>query len=471
MSNFVPTSRLDELLASNDPPLDSESVVLRSFLEETSAQLSSHSHQYSALAEDLKRVGRIMHPARKLPAEIWGIIFELCLECQPIVLNQPGQNDSKSSLDGGFTPWILSHVSRGWRGIVHDHAILWSRIHLVVSDSNAETPRALRFAHMGYLLDQQLRYASEAPLTVLVGLSGSLHETPGIIKLLRTLTTSSLRWRSLSLNLHLSSYEKFLDGLTSRLPQLEELYILEPCYARTMPRRCFHNCPKLRHLSCLYLDQDALDLPLESLQSFSVVPFHLQVRPRSFNISKHLLSRMTNLRECQLRYVDPPRSGEVEIFTMPHLTRLVITLERREDRENISSDPPSIWDALRLPSLRTLEVSGYVDVPKIVALHERSGSFDLEKLKIDSTASSSSLSSGNLTALLRSFPTLKSLSLDVGLRWAESELIESLCKLDDSYSFLPSLQYLSLTSPDVEPTLPQQLKESRPYLVVEQCVD
>ncbi|KAK0491770.1 hypothetical protein EDD18DRAFT_1416072 [Armillaria luteobubalina] len=129
-------SRFDELLESNNPPLQAEHAHLEKVIGEGHDFLSSLKEritQTRAVLEELsdeeKRVERlvesckkIIHPIRSVPEDIIRDIFLTCLSTN--------EREIKDSLDGKSPPLVLSKVCRNWRSVAVSTSHLWSSLSL-----------------------------------------------------------------------------------------------------------------------------------------------------------------------------------------------------------------------------------------------------------------------------------------------------------------------------------------------------
>lgn len=115
------SSRLDQLLKSNDIPLDSEIPAIRKIISDNQARvgtLNARIHELQMAMEDLiaerdpiqEYVGQlaaVISPVRRMPPDVLGQIFTLTLPHT----RRLGENLKRVN----SAPWRLGHICRSWR--------------------------------------------------------------------------------------------------------------------------------------------------------------------------------------------------------------------------------------------------------------------------------------------------------------------------------------------------------------------
>ncbi|KAJ6503759.1 hypothetical protein C8R45DRAFT_973661 [Mycena sanguinolenta] len=153
-------ARISELSTTNDPPREPELALIRPVAQKTAAQLASLDAEISQLKDQLSQLEEeratlekqhvqhtsIISSMRRMPAEI---LCEIFFWSSPLY----------SRLDMKGSPWVLTHVSRGWRAVAIAKSWLWSRIHLDFSiqhkysldmvRTQIERARTLKIAFIG----------------------------------------------------------------------------------------------------------------------------------------------------------------------------------------------------------------------------------------------------------------------------------------------------------------------------------
>ncbi|KAG7451723.1 uncharacterized protein BT62DRAFT_881989, partial [Guyanagaster necrorhizus] len=124
---------MDELLKSNNPPLEAERVQLEGvigaghgFLAGLQERITQTRAAPEALLDEERRVERligscktILCPVRMIPEDIIREIF-LTYHFEAVIERQ-----GRESLNGQFVPLVLSQVCRDWRRITLSTSLLW----------------------------------------------------------------------------------------------------------------------------------------------------------------------------------------------------------------------------------------------------------------------------------------------------------------------------------------------------------
>lgn len=151
-----------------------------------------------------------------MPDDILREIFLSCIEEDVDKINVP------SSLDPRGSPWCLAKVSSRWRAVALSFPRLWSTIRITVaSTADAQDVKASlrRETHLAIQLHRSASYRLLVCLRLSIDDSDDKSAIPH--SLLRTLVSTSPRWRFLSLNIPLaavganSSIKGFLQSLTT----------------------------------------------------------------------------------------------------------------------------------------------------------------------------------------------------------------------------------------------------------------
>ncbi|KAK0436214.1 hypothetical protein EV421DRAFT_1130809 [Armillaria borealis] len=214
-------SRMDELLKSNNPPLQAERVQLESVIGDGHGLLAGLQERIAqtraaleVLLDEERRVERtiescktIVRPIRRIPEDI---VREIFLTCFGI------EGEGKDSLDRNFAPLILSQVCRDWRSIALSTSRLWSSIRLDFDQYRNELA-------CQYLLQTYLLRSAAHDITL------SIHSTRDISKshLIPALLLSAPRWTNLSMTFPYNSLFAFsaARGSLHRLNRLSIQFI------------------------------------------------------------------------------------------------------------------------------------------------------------------------------------------------------------------------------------------------------
>ncbi|PBK63115.1 hypothetical protein ARMSODRAFT_980293 [Armillaria solidipes] len=193
----IDISRFNELMQSNDAPLDEELKVLR---------------QITADAQC------ITSPMRSVPIEIKKLIFNACIET-------PRNSSDFECLNTREPPWVLTQVCGDWRTIAENAHELWSHITLDFDKERGLTDDQ-RVQHNLFLLNLRIVRAQH-----INQMTGNVHNLFVTIKsshdvssnpLFQTILQTAVYWKSLVVSLPMSSFSAWSASRPS-FPRLERL--------------------------------------------------------------------------------------------------------------------------------------------------------------------------------------------------------------------------------------------------------
>ncbi|KAJ7680736.1 hypothetical protein DFH06DRAFT_1315477 [Mycena polygramma] len=182
-------------------------------------------------------------PARRLPVELWDIIFENC------VPSTPGPSLVEAPLN-------VSQVCRSWRDIALSHSVLWSTLAINTNCSHTEGSYALET--LRDIIQLWLGRSVTRLLSVSLTQSGEDKSTGGMSFLLEAVLAHTTNLRGLEVR----APETCLGPLASPalyLPELEHLKIESPWPALSNAAFLLplDRVPRLRSLAALHISFDA----------------------------------------------------------------------------------------------------------------------------------------------------------------------------------------------------------------------
>ncbi|KAJ7087457.1 hypothetical protein C8R44DRAFT_687293, partial [Mycena epipterygia] len=124
-------SRLDQLLESNDIPLDSEIPAIRKIISDNQARVDTLNARIDALRiameeliaerdpihEYVRKLAAVISPVRRMPSDVMGQIFALTLP------HTRGLGEAFKRVN--WAPWRLGLICRSWRNWAVTDPFLW----------------------------------------------------------------------------------------------------------------------------------------------------------------------------------------------------------------------------------------------------------------------------------------------------------------------------------------------------------
>ncbi|KAJ7155805.1 hypothetical protein C8R46DRAFT_434030 [Mycena filopes] len=320
-TNLTPAAgtRHHTLMNSNETPLDSDIPLIKAMgsyldvrmlaLDEEIAPLRRRLEQLvderQALVHLRSQNSAIISPLRRIPPEILAEIFTWTL---PAVWTERHRFKSDDS------PWLLTHVSRGWRTTAISTSSLWS---LVVIDYPPKLnlaglyPLPMLEAHIGRAQKLNIHfYGQEA------------RDLVPQIDVFMYLASHSSRWEELSLGVT-SALVPLLDSLQDRLPSLRRLNIQwseAASQANVDSIDCFHRAPCLVDFTVLNEFRSVpVRLPIEQLTCFRA--------DNSWEFHQGALGLGLNLVEVRISiaFDDEPWPAVTQVIHLPSLRRLYVS--------------------------------------------------------------------------------------------------------------------------------------------------
>ncbi|KAJ7173419.1 hypothetical protein C8R46DRAFT_871681, partial [Mycena filopes] len=122
-------------LDSNEPPLDSDLFVIKSTSSQIEARMLTLDEEIAPLRRRLEQLvderqalvrlrcqnSAISSPLRRIPPEVLAEIFTWTLPATWVL-------SERERFSCNDSPWLLTHVSRGWRATAISTSSLWSLV-------------------------------------------------------------------------------------------------------------------------------------------------------------------------------------------------------------------------------------------------------------------------------------------------------------------------------------------------------
>ncbi|KAJ7758356.1 hypothetical protein B0H16DRAFT_650874 [Mycena metata] len=337
-------ARYQELLKSNEPPLEIERPLIESVVSRLRDRLSSHDEKISrsglrtrlkrrteereSLATDLARNAVILSPLRRLPPEILFEIFSFTL---PFDWEVKARG---SSLDVKESPWLLTRICSRWRTVALASSSFWT---FIVIDDDAWSGRSTSLVS---LLQLQLDRTRTSPLRVHFETSNSHSRRHA--PLFDLLAERSRQWVKAHLVLTPELFPT-LATIRNRIPLLRTLWFQSsdnPDLSQTLVGDhidCFLAAPALQ-AACIILEES---LPSVLLPAHQLTHYQLaaawQMHVDILKIATNLLEARIYITEDSLHAVPP------QIIELLNLRLLAVT-------------HVGILDFLTVPALRQLDL-------------------------------------------------------------------------------------------------------------------
>ncbi|KAJ7649015.1 hypothetical protein DFH06DRAFT_1300259 [Mycena polygramma] len=289
---------LDAQMDSLDAQIDSLDAHIRR-LHTSRARLAQ---RRTAIAEHIHQHRAMISPVRRVPSELICEIFVLVMS-------------PRNAADRCQPPWWLGHICQSWRQTALSYSPFWSSIS-VPSLLSAEIDHWSR-------IEAQLIRAAHALLDI------SWPEVQDKVDpaLLRLVLPHCSRWRSLCFDVHPSydSEDRLLNWLrpvNGHLGRLEQLQVITA--KRMVIPDVFSNAPNLRQI--VFTDENFYPSPASI-----VIPWGQITHSRvTFTEERHLeiFNDTSNLLECSIGFTNFHNSGPDTLRILHRLRRLCIEDDR-----------------------------------------------------------------------------------------------------------------------------------------------
>ncbi|KAJ7155825.1 hypothetical protein C8R46DRAFT_434201 [Mycena filopes] len=269
--NLTPAAgtRHHELLNSNETPLDSEILLIKSTASQIDVRMVAIDEEIASLRRRLQQLtderqslvrlrsrnSAIVSPLRRFPPEVLAEVFTWTLPAAWSLSGYPFSSDD--------SPWSLTHVSRSWRAIAISTSSLWS---LVVIDY----PRDWDPAGL-YPLPMLETHVARAQKLKIHFYGQERCEHAPQIEVFKYLASHCSRWEELSLSLT-TGLVPLLSSLQDRIPSLCRLNIrwsdeISQFDVRSID--CFRSAPSLVDFATFNEHRPVpIRLPLQQLTAY-----------------------------------------------------------------------------------------------------------------------------------------------------------------------------------------------------------
>ena len=237
-------------------------------IQEVQQQLCELLLQRWLIRHQADKYKTVLHPIRRIPAEVFQTIFLFCAdEIRGVTPN---------SLDPTSTTWTIPRVLRAWRAIVLSFPRLWANIHILETVLVMTDIKLHQIGNSPYLLTVQLERSANYPLLVTMQSFSWVRN----LALLQVLAAMSGRWRIFHADLSLSSYE-VLSAYIISFPLLTEAYLEVisdndyendevPVYIiGSAFSKMFKLCPNLKTIQVHPCYLPVMEVPFSNIETFS----------------------------------------------------------------------------------------------------------------------------------------------------------------------------------------------------------
>ncbi|KAJ7573019.1 hypothetical protein C8J56DRAFT_985339 [Mycena floridula] len=211
--------RIESLLTSNEPPLESERDHLSSVLSQNQIDLSDMDFQISRTRgaletlevcrattdKTISKFEAVLSPIRILPNDVLCEIFGSCVEDVSVSRLLRGHRLNQA-------PWTLTYICDRWRAVTLSYPHIWSEITVQLAEQNQD--------RLAKVIGCQLRRSGTQLLSI------RLHygpDVPTYSSIINLLFAHSSRWKSLNFHSSQSVKADIFDELVGFLSSLRTL--------------------------------------------------------------------------------------------------------------------------------------------------------------------------------------------------------------------------------------------------------
>ncbi|KAJ7604727.1 hypothetical protein DFH06DRAFT_1253896 [Mycena polygramma] len=438
--NVLPPAPVEAILRGVIQNAPAELARYDAEIERITGVLSAVASERATLAAHVQACRSVFSPVRRLPMELLGKIFEMCLS--------PHQGPNLSRYhDEGLRRLAkhdllrLSKVYSFWHNTAFGTPRLWSAIVVDTIDwwrSPVTRTRALP------LLAACLERSGGSPLSVCASLK---YDRDGV-DVMNLLGQHSQRWQQISWSYGSHDAWRLLVSLKGRLPLLKTLHLDAQCRVDV-----FETAPALTTVTLCGWFDDLPQLPWSQLRHLSCIcPPLVQFIPRSSLSLAQLLGRgavfrfHAEIRKSNLEW--PTVSSDLECLIL----ELGFT---RETSQGAATTVGQILKSLTLPHLQRLQLGPLIDPSDdVLPIWNRTefSAFALRSSLHDHLISlniRAVITHGALLAALSAVPRLENLVIydPAGCILVSDSLLQGMTwDPTGSSSLVPKLRYVNMSS-------------------------
>ncbi|KAJ7173320.1 hypothetical protein C8R46DRAFT_113199 [Mycena filopes] len=318
--NLTPAAgtRHHDLLNSNETPLDSEIMLIKSTTSQIDARMIAIDEEIASLHRRLQQLtderqslvrlrsrnSALVSPLRRFPPEVLAEIFTWTLPAAWSLSGYPFSSDD--------SPWSLTHVSRSWRAIAISTSSLWS---LVVIDYPRNPaglyPLPMLETHIGRAQKLKVDFCGD-----------EARDPVSQIEVFNYLASHCSRWEELSLGLT-TGLVPLLSSLQDRIPSLCRLNIrwsdeISQFDVRSID--CFRSAPSLIDFATFNEHRPVpIRLPLQQLTAYRA--------DHPWEVHQYVIGLALRLVELRVHiaFDGNPRPNVKETYHLPCLRRLYVS--------------------------------------------------------------------------------------------------------------------------------------------------
>ncbi|KAJ7483432.1 hypothetical protein FB451DRAFT_1234617 [Mycena latifolia] len=309
------------LLTSNEVPLESDLIPIKTAISKTDARLADLNADISELRDRLKHLEEehtflskyraqnyaILSPLRRMPPEVLGEIFSWTLPSASEAMAA-----ARLGFDLGSSPWLLTRISSRWRAVSLSHPSLWS---LVVIDYS----RSSRYPPSLPMLETQIARARNLKIHFY-----GCEETASSRQLasFQCLVQRSSLWEELSIGLT-SDLFPLLPTLRDCVPSLRKLWLqwTDSEHLETVESiDTFRTASSLTDVGiCSRFRFIPIPLPVHQLTRYDI--------SAPWEVHDGILKLSPNLVEARvvIAFDEEPWPAHGDIVTLPRLQRLFVS--------------------------------------------------------------------------------------------------------------------------------------------------